>query len=54
MPVEIVWIAAVVAAGSCILGSALYADLRRFGRMFAKLPPRPTYRTRYDATRLPW
>lgn len=52
MPVELIWIAGVVAAGSCILGSALYSEAtRRYRRMFAKLPPSTNDRALNDATR---
>jgi hypothetical protein len=36
MPVELIWIAGVVAAASCILGSAIYAEAKQYRQMFAK------------------
>jgi len=52
MPIEVIWIAGVVAAGSCILGSALYSDVRRYRRMFSRLPSLPSHRAHYDVSRL--
>jgi hypothetical protein len=45
MPVELIWIAGVVAAGSCILGSAIYSEAKHFRRLFGK--------TERDRTPLP-
>jgi hypothetical protein len=36
MPVELIWIAAVVTAGSYILGSAIYAEAKQYRETFAK------------------
>jgi len=41
MPVELIWIAAVVTAGSCILGSAIYAEAKQYRQMFVRAGRNP-------------
>ena len=46
MPVELIWIAGLVAAGSGILASAIYAEAKQYRRAFAKQPDRNRFRVR--------